>query len=61
MNEQNIRNQISRAIDESNQDLCGNPFLAEKIKIGLLPYIQAKLLARFIRGELDLYPPFLIK
>ena len=38
-----------------------HPFLNEKIKVGLIPYIQASLLNRYIRGDLDLYPPFLIK
>ena len=43
------------------QEELQHPFLNEKVKIGLLPYIQAMLLARFIRGDLDLYPPFLLK
>lgn len=38
-----------------------HPFLNEKIKIGLLPYAQALLLARYIRGDLDGYPAFLVK
>lgn len=38
-----------------------HPFLQEKIPIGLIPYAQAMLLARCIRGDLDAYPVFLIK
>lgn len=38
-----------------------HPFLNEKIKVGLIPYVQASLLNRYIRGDLDSYPPFLIK
>ena len=38
-----------------------HPYLNEKIAIGLLPYVQAMLLARFLRGDLDDYPVFLIK
>lgn len=38
-----------------------HPFLNEKIQIGLIPYVQAQLLARHLRGELDAYPVFLIK
>lgn len=38
-----------------------HPFLDEKIKLGLLPYVQAMLLNRYIRGDLEQYPPFLIK
>lgn len=37
-----------------------HPFLKEKIPIGLLPYTQAMLLARFFRGDLDNYPVFLV-
>lgn len=38
-----------------------HPFLQEKIPWGLVPYVQALLLARFLRGDLDEYPPFLWK
>jgi CRISPR-associated protein Cas1 len=38
-----------------------HPFLGEKVEIGLLPYVQALLLARHLRGDLDAYPPFLLK
>lgn len=36
-----------------------HPFLKEKIMIGLIPYCQAMLLARHMRGDLDGYPPFI--
>lgn len=35
-----------------------HPFLGEKVPIGLIPYAQAMLLARVLRGDLDCYPPF---
>lgn len=38
-----------------------HPFLKERISWGLVPHSQAILLARFIRGDLDAYPPFLWK
>lgn len=38
-----------------------HPYLNEKIKIGLLPHVQSMLLSRFIRGDLEMYPPFLMK
>ena len=38
-----------------------HPFLNEKVQRGLLPYVQALLLARCIRGDLDSYPVFLWK
>ena len=38
-----------------------HPFLEEKVEWGMLPYVQAMLLARYIRGDLDCYPPFMWK
>lgn len=38
-----------------------HPYLQEKIEWGLVPYAQAMLLARYIRGDLDAYPPFFWK
>jgi len=38
-----------------------HPFLEEKIPWGLVPYVQALLLSRFLRDDLDSYPPFLWK
>lgn len=38
-----------------------HPYLKEKIEWGLVPYVQALLLARTIRGDIDEYPPFLWK
>lgn len=35
-----------------------HPFLEERVEIGLIPYVQAMLLARTIRGDLEMYPPF---
>ncbi len=41
------------------KDTITHPFLGEKVAIGLLPHIQALLLARHIRGDLDGYPALL--
>lgn len=38
-----------------------HPFLGEKLPWGLVPYVQSLLLARYLRGDLDAYPPFLWK
>ena len=38
-----------------------HPFLKEKVEWGVVPYVQALLLARTIRGDMDEYPPFLWK
>lgn len=37
-----------------------HPFVEEKIKIGLLPHVQAQLLNSYIRGDIESYPPFMI-
>lgn len=42
-------------------DIITHPYLKEKVEIGLLPYIQALILARYIRGDIDLYPAFLAR
>ena len=43
------------------QEIITHPFLGEKVEWGMLPYVQAMLLARYLRGDLDEYPPFFWK
>lgn len=43
------------------REVIMHPFLQEKVEWGLLPYVQSMLLARYIRGDLDSYPPFIWK
>ena len=38
-----------------------HPFLKEKVEWGMVPFVQSMLLARYLRGDLDSYPPFLWK
>lgn len=38
-----------------------HPYLQEKVEWGMVPYVQAMLLARYLRGDIDEYPPFLWK
>lgn len=49
------------AFQKRKQETIQHPFLDEKVEIGLLPHVQALLLARFFRGDLDGYPPFVWK
>ena len=49
------------AWQKRKQEEIQHPFLDEKIEWGLVPHAQSLLLARFIRGDLDEYPPFLWK
>ncbi|HHZ01567.1 MAG TPA: type I-C CRISPR-associated endonuclease Cas1 [Tissierellia bacterium] len=43
------------------QEVIKHPFLDDKVEWGMVPYVQALLLARYIRDDLDEYPPFLWK
>ncbi|HIT01927.1 MAG TPA: type I-C CRISPR-associated endonuclease Cas1 [Candidatus Enterenecus merdae] len=46
---------------ERKREMLTHPYLREKVPWGLVPYVQALLLARTLRGDLDDYPPFLWK
>lgn len=46
---------------DNKQKELEHPFLKEKMEWGLVPFAQAQLLARYLRGDLDEYPPFLWK
>ncbi len=56
-----VRKNIIAAWQKRKQEEVIHPFLDEKINIGLIPYAQALLLARHLRGDLEAYPPFLMK
>jgi len=55
------RKTVLVAYQERKREQIRHAFLDEKIDIGLLPFAQAQLLARHLRGDLDGYPPFLWK
>lgn len=55
------RKKILVAWQEKKQESITHPMLGEKMEWGLVPYSQALLLARYLRGDLDAYPPFLWK
>ncbi|MBE1553051.1 type I-C CRISPR-associated endonuclease Cas1c [Sporosarcina limicola] len=55
------RKKIFKLWHDRKDENITHPFLKEKISWGLVPHAQALLLARFIRGDLDAYPPFLWK
>ncbi|MFH2058770.1 MAG: type I-C CRISPR-associated endonuclease Cas1c [Pseudomonadota bacterium] len=55
------RRTVLEAYQKRKQESLVHPFLNEKVEIGNLFFIQALLLARFIRGDLDGYPPFIWK
>ena len=55
------RRKFLRHWQERKQEQITHPYLEEKIPWGLVPYVQALLLARYLREDLDAYPPFLWK
>lgn len=55
------RRKVLRQWQTRKKETITHPFLKEKLPWGLVPYVQALLLARCIRGDLDGYPPFLWK
>lgn len=55
------RKDVLTAWQERKQETVEHPFLQEKMAAGLLYHCQARLLARYLRGDLDAYPPFVIR
>jgi CRISP-associated protein Cas1 len=52
------RKEVLIAWQKRKQEEIVHPFLEERIPFGLVPYAQALLLARYLRGDLDAYPSF---
>jgi CRISPR-associated protein Cas1 len=55
------RKTVLVSYQKRKQEEIEHPFLKEKMAIGLLPYAQALLMARYLRGDVDGYPPFIWK
>ena len=55
------RKRFLKAWQERKRDALTHPYLNEKLSWGMIPYIQALLLARHLRKDLEAYPPFLWK
>lgn len=55
------RRTFIKSWQEKKKETLTHPYLGEKLPWGMIPYIQALLLARYLRGDLDAYPPFLWK
>jgi len=59
--EDDARKTVLVAYQKRKQEEISHPFLGEKTTVGLLPHLQAALLSRHLRGDLDGYPPFFWK
>ncbi|MFQ5852033.1 MAG: type I-C CRISPR-associated endonuclease Cas1c [Candidatus Binatia bacterium] len=55
------RKEVVVAYQKRKQDEIQHPVLDQKVPLGLVPHVQARLLARHLRGDLDGYPPFLYR
>ena len=56
-----LRKTFLAAWQKKKQEVITHPFLGEKMEWGMVPFAQAMLLARHLRGDLDEYPPFFWK
>lgn len=56
-----LRRKVLTEWQNKKKETITHPYLKEKIEWGMLPYVQAMLLARYLRGDLDGYPVFLWK
>ena len=52
------RKKVIASYQERKRETVRHPFLNEKMSWGLAPHIQARLLSRLLRGDIDAYPPF---
>lgn len=57
----NARKDVLMAFQARKQEEVTHPYTGEKVQIGLLPHIQALLLARHLRGDLEYYPAFIAR
>jgi CRISPR-associated protein Cas1 len=55
------RKAVVVAWQERKQEELSHPLLEEPVALGLLPQLQARLLARTLRGDMDEYLPFLLR
>lgn len=46
---------------KKKKEVIVHPFLNDKVEWGMIPHVQSLLLARYLRGDLDEYPPFMWK
>lgn len=55
------RKRVQKEWQDRKKTKIDHPYLKEKTEWGMVPYVQALLLARYIRGDMEGYPPFLWK
>lgn len=60
LNEDGRKKVITKWQEKKRSEIV-HPYLNQKIMFGLLPYVQSNLLAKFVRGEIDEYPCYIVK
>lgn len=60
LNEDGRKKVLTRWQERKRTDMV-HPYLKQKIPMGLLPYVQSNLLAKYVRGDISEYPCYLIK
>ena len=60
LNDEGRKKVLSRWQEKKRSDMM-HPYLKQKIPMGLLPYVQSNLLAKYVRGDIESYPSFLLK
>ena len=56
-----LRKRVLTEWQNKKKEIITHPYLNEKVEWGMVPYVQAMLLARYLRGDLDGYPVFMWK
>lgn len=60
LNDEGRKKVLMRWQEKKRSDML-HPYLKQKIPMGLLPYVQSNLLAKYIRGDIETYPSFLMR
>ena len=60
LNDDGRKKLITRWQERKREDIV-HPFLKQKLTLGLLPYVQSNLLAKYVRGDIEEYPSYLLK
>lgn len=55
------RKQLLTEWQNKKKEVITHPYLGEKVEWGMIPFVQSMLLARYLRGDIDEYPPFFWK
>jgi len=55
------RKMVLTAWQDKKQEELQHPYTEEKIQIGLLPHVQAMLLSRYLRKDMEIYTPFIAR